>query len=112
EHHREELEKAGLFFEPFGEQTYVIRSHPTWFPKGFAEEIIREMVAQIITNATVDIETIREDAAILMSCKRSIKANHYLKDRKSTRLNSSHVSISYAVFCLKKKYYHFSIHCD
>src|SRR5699024_11671917 len=26
-----------------------------------------------------------------------------LKDRKSTRLNSSHVSISYAVFCLKKK---------
>src|SRR5438067_6273946 len=27
----------------------------------------------------------------------------YLQDRKSTRLNSSHVSISYAVFCLKKK---------
>src|SRR5438067_4293369 len=27
----------------------------------------------------------------------------YVKDRKSTRLNSSHVSISYAVFCLKKK---------
>src|SRR5699024_12255236 len=27
----------------------------------------------------------------------------FMKDRKSTRLNSSHVSISYAVFCLKKK---------
>src|SRR5207249_12257207 len=27
----------------------------------------------------------------------------YLTDRMSTRLNSSHVSISYAVFCLKKK---------
>src|SRR5207249_9201445 len=27
----------------------------------------------------------------------------YFIDRKSTRLNSSHVSISYAVFCLKKK---------
>src|SRR5690625_5467000 len=26
-----------------------------------------------------------------------------LEDRKSTRLNSSHVAISYAVFCLKKK---------
>src|SRR5690242_21126575 len=26
-----------------------------------------------------------------------------LQDRKSTRLNSSHMSISYAVFCLKKK---------
>src|SRR5690554_6999234 len=28
---------------------------------------------------------------------------HQVKDRKSTRLNSSHVRISYAVFCLKKK---------
>src|SRR4051794_41705203 len=29
-----------------------------------------------------------------------------LQDRKSTRLNSSHPSISYAVFCLKKKKHH------
>src|SRR4051812_13202434 len=29
-----------------------------------------------------------------------------LEDRKSTRLNSSHMSISYAVFCLKKKNIH------
>src|SRR5690606_40233842 len=28
---------------------------------------------------------------------------HGVEDRKSTRLNSSHVKISYAVFCLKKK---------
>src|SRR5690348_18027609 len=38
------------------------------------------------------------------------------KDRKSTRLNSSHPSISYAVFCLKKKTnkahrYQFSCYC-
>src|SRR5437868_12947069 len=32
-----------------------------------------------------------------------------LQDRKSTRLNSSHVSISYAVFCLKKKKNMFTI---
>src|SRR2546422_2233800 len=30
-------------------------------------------------------------------------ANHRQEDRKSTRLNSSHGYISYAVFCLKKK---------
>src|SRR2546427_8545058 len=28
---------------------------------------------------------------------------HHVRDRKSTRLNSSHSQISYAVFCLKKK---------
>src|SRR2546426_6331033 len=31
------------------------------------------------------------------------KEFRYLRDRKSTRLNSSHLVISYAVFCLKKK---------
>src|SRR3712207_8607370 len=31
-------------------------------------------------------------------------------DRKSTRLNSSHANISYAVFCLKKTYYLSSYH--
>src|SRR5438067_8130384 len=34
---------------------------------------------------------------------RELAAVKLEKDRKSTRLNSSHVSISYAVFCLKKK---------
>src|SRR5690625_7676190 len=29
--------------------------------------------------------------------------HYFVKDRKSTRLNSSHVATSYAVFCLKKK---------
>src|SRR5256885_10032052 len=35
--------------------------------------------------------------------KLTLKMPCYLPDRKSTRLNSSHLVISYAVFCLKKK---------
>src|SRR5438128_12521841 len=34
---------------------------------------------------------------------RALTSSHSVQDRKSTRLNSSHGSISYAVFCLKKK---------
>src|SRR5437899_9091371 len=33
----------------------------------------------------------------------SLQESQALQDRKSTRLNSSHLGISYAVFCLKKK---------
>src|SRR5690625_7093875 len=33
----------------------------------------------------------------------AMKFADFVQDRKSTRLNSSHVAISYAVFCLKKK---------
>src|SRR5690606_39811767 len=38
--------------------------------------------------------------SVVMSGKGEVKK---VSDRKSTRLNSSHVKISYAVFCLKKK---------
>src|SRR5690554_7689300 len=41
-------------------------------------------------------------SALLMNGQAK-KAVAVLEDRKSTRLNSSHVRISYAVFCLKKK---------
>src|SRR5256885_3422915 len=37
----------------------------------------------------------------------SITSSARARDRKSTRLNSSHLVISYAVFCLKKKKYFF-----
>src|SRR3712207_6997336 len=35
--------------------------------------------------------------------EKRVLADYQAKDRKSTRLNSSHANISYAVFCLKKK---------
>src|SRR5690625_6284545 len=33
---------------------------------------------------------------------KDVKAQQSIQDRKSTRLNSSHVAISYAIFCLQK----------
>src|SRR5436305_5347931 len=45
----------------------------------------------------------RSDSASSMKRKASAPSLMRRKDRKSTRLNSSHVRISYAVFCLKKK---------
>src|SRR6266496_1257466 len=43
----------------------------------------------------------------------SVYALIHVADRKSTRLNSSHVEISYAVFCLKKKTRHLGqVGCD
>src|SRR5690349_23493113 len=41
-----------------------------------------------------------EKTAVVISIE---EYQRLLEDRKSTRLNSSHVEISYAVFCLKKK---------
>src|SRR5207249_12148764 len=46
---------------------------------------------------------LQEDKALLFDACDTLAVVLNSKDRKSTRLNSSHVSISYAVFCLKKK---------
>src|SRR5699024_12411510 len=46
------------------------------------------------------------DPDLLIRTSGEVRLSNFLLDRKSTRLNSSHVSISYAVFCLKKKTYH------
>src|SRR6267143_843256 len=48
-----------------------------------------------------DIYDKRRDEAAALTGGKPLKQYH--ADRKSTRLNSSHSSISYAVFCLKKK---------
>src|SRR5688500_19945019 len=47
---------------------------------------------------------------ILLSILKYTGWKMWLKDRKSTRLNSSHLVISYAVFCLKKKQYVFNMY--
>src|SRR5436309_14620718 len=67
--------------------------------------------------ATTEIYTLSlHDALPILRVDRAVMAHHEPRDepeyrvvdlapldRKSTRLNSSHVKISYAVFCLKKK---------
>src|SRR5699024_12302054 len=55
----------------------------------------------------IDLE--KRAALGMLSVEPGVRENEHAEsgslDRKSTRLNSSHVSISYAVFCLKKKIY-------
>src|SRR5690625_5955445 len=62
----------------------------------FADEVES---AQVLIVASDE----RQARIVFNAAKRMIELNSELKDRKSTRLNSSHVAISYAVFCLKKK---------
>src|SRR5690606_40553382 len=61
-----------------------------------------------VAKGTVDLRTATEHtvldtAAVGFGGKFGAKLGLAAGDRKSTRLNSSHVKISYAVFCLKKK---------
>jgi DNA mismatch repair protein MutL len=75
-----EMEKVGVFLEPFGPNSFIIRAHPQWLPRGEEKETIEEMIEQLLQMKKVDIKKLREEAAILMSCKGSIKANRHLRN--------------------------------
>ncbi|WP_436960330.1 DNA mismatch repair endonuclease MutL [Staphylococcus xylosus] len=84
--HKEELDKVGVHLEPFGGNDYIVDSYPVWFPASEAEEIIKDMIEYVLEHKKVNVKKIREDAAIMMSCKQSIKANHYLKNNEMADL--------------------------
>src|SRR2546422_8009231 len=68
--------------------TTLFRSHPTWSPKRRARRLGRD----------APMESRRSLVGMSLVTSQPVG-----EDRKSTRLNSSHGYISYAVFCLKKK---------
>ncbi|MBD8497499.1 DNA mismatch repair endonuclease MutL [Paenibacillus arenosi] len=74
------LEQVGIGLEPFGQQTFLVRSHPYWFPQGDEEAIIQEMIDWVLEEKAIDIGKIREAAAIMCSCKASIKANQRITE--------------------------------
>ncbi|MDU7534114.1 MAG: DNA mismatch repair endonuclease MutL [Staphylococcus epidermidis] len=84
--YKDELDKVGVHLEHFGGHDYIVNSYPVWFPKEEAEEIIKDMIELVLKHKSVDVKKIREDAAIMMSCKKSIKANHYLKNNEMADL--------------------------
>src|SRR5438874_9196327 len=67
---------------------------------GGAPETLCQDVAPIVVG-----EAVRDDQVALAADLDEVREVVVVRvrDRKSTRLNSSHVEISYAVFCLKKK---------
>ena len=84
--YKDELDNVGVHLEHFGGHDYIVNSYPVWFPKEEAEEIIKDMIELVLKHKSVDVKKIREDAAIMMSCKKSIKANHYLKNNEMADL--------------------------
>lgn len=80
------LEACGLYLEEFGRNTFIVRHHPTWFKKGQEEDTVKEMVDYVLNDRNMTVAKFREATAIMMSCKRAIKANHHLDDLQAKQL--------------------------
>src|SRR5947209_11535916 len=89
--------------------TTLFRSNPTIFQKAMSEgtaydDQLRECLETLSDPKEIYLHLTRDDVIEACDLLRPVWDDGKGKeDRKSTRLNSSHANISYAVFCLKKK---------
>lgn len=74
------LEEVGIFLQPYGNHTFILREHPIWMKEEEIESGIYEMCDMLLLTNEVSVKKYRAELAIMMSCKRSIKANHTLDD--------------------------------
>src|SRR5699024_11893972 len=79
--------------------------YTTLFRSGdFLGQLDAEVLVRVVDlDLTGDGHTVVRDRGGAPRTRTTVTIAREVDDRKSTRLNSSHVSISYAVFCLKKK---------
>lgn len=84
--HLDTLAAVGLELESFGQNSFILRSHPTWFKEGQEEDTAKEMIDWLIKNGKLTVKEFRMKTAIMMSCKRAIKANHHLDEREAKAL--------------------------
>lgn len=84
--HLETLASVGIHLDSFGPNSFIVHEHPTWFKAGQETATIQEMIDWVLKDGKISVAAFREKMAIMMSCKRAIKANHHLDDQQARAL--------------------------
>src|SRR5699024_9325588 len=100
-------ELAELFGEPellkgYGRRNATLLAVAPTTSSAFILGQVSQSIEPLFSNTYVK-DLAKTKATIRNPYLKEVLTGYGKEDRKSTRLNSSHVSISYAVFCLKKK---------
>ena len=53
---KETLAEVGIHLEDFGQNSFIVRAHPTWYPAGEEESIVREMIDMLLTTGSVSVK--------------------------------------------------------
>ena len=70
------IRNIGINIDEFGDNTYIIKSHPTWFKEGIEEEFIKEIIDKILFEGkNFDLERFNDSISASLACHASVKAN-------------------------------------
>ncbi|MCG1008763.1 DNA mismatch repair endonuclease MutL [Salinicoccus sp. ID82-1] len=72
------LQSLGFDIEKTGIRQYAVTAYPNWIDDRNPEADIEELIHFVSSKSDFSVSQYKEEMAIMMSCKQSIKANHYL----------------------------------
>ncbi|MFC3419656.1 DNA mismatch repair endonuclease MutL [Salinicoccus hispanicus] len=72
------LQSLGFDIEKTGIRQYAVTAYPNWIDDRNPEADIGELIHFVSSKPDFSVNQYKEEMAIMMSCKQSIKANHYL----------------------------------
>ena len=81
-----DLKALGFNIEKTGMKQYTVTEYPSWILKDDPEGDIESVIDFISNTENFSVNKYREDMSIMMSCKQSIKANHYLDENQMRTL--------------------------
>lgn len=82
------FEKMSVKIEKFGLSSFIVSKIPNYFSKGNENIILDTIFEYILKRKKISNESIFNELAITLSCKRSIKANHYISELETSQLLS------------------------
>ncbi len=72
------LKDIGIDIEEFGEHSFIVRSHPTWFKEGYEKDAIQKIIEIVLEKGEFQKEKFLDRTAATLACRMSIKANDYI----------------------------------
>lgn len=81
-----QLHDMGIDLEVFGQNSFIVNQHPTWMSEEHLEQDIEDLIELALSDSEASVNEFREATAIMMSCRLSIKANHYLDAQSAKQL--------------------------
>jgi DNA mismatch repair protein MutL len=87
---RKRLADWGVTLLPMeaAESRFQVLQIPSWFPQGQEVAFVEEMVMYLLDHQSMDRGALQDEIAVLLACKRSIKANQYVDSREAYALVS------------------------
>ena len=76
----ESLKEYGFIIDEFGENTLLVRSHPSWIPEDRAEDIIRKLIDIVIDKGKLDFDQFIWRIAATTACRMSVMAGDYISE--------------------------------